>query len=71
MNKDAVLKELRRELAMRHQLYPGWVSQGKLSQKTADHRIEAIEWAIAAIERLPEEEKGDRLQMDLFGSEVA
>jgi len=46
---NAVVKELQRELAMREKLYPGWVRDGKLSQKTADHRILAINQAIALV----------------------
>ena len=73
MDRDAALKELRRELNMRLTIYPDWVNKGKLSLKTANHRVECIEWAIQAIEQLPEEEQeqGDRAQLDLFGEEVA
>lgn len=59
MTPDQVLKELRRELGMRRSCYPRWVKEGKLSQATADHRIEVIEWAIGVIEegRPPEPEQ--------------
>lgn len=50
MTHDEVLKELKRELGMRRKLYPNWVQQGKLSQQTADHRIDAIEYAIDVLE---------------------
>lgn len=50
MTIDEVLKELKRELATRRRVYPNWVAQGKLTQATADHRVEAIEWAIDVIE---------------------
>ncbi len=43
MTPEQVLAELRRELGVRKSVYPNWVRDGKLSQKTAAHRIEAIE----------------------------
>lgn len=43
-----VIKELRRELAMRRKCYPGWVANDKLSAETAAHRIAMIEQAIEA-----------------------
>ena len=33
---DDMLKEARRELAMRERVYPRWVSAGTMSQKAAD-----------------------------------
>lgn len=66
MDKQSILKELRRELAMRESVYPDWVQRGKLSQRTATHRVAAIEAAIALIEAMPDEE-ADRTQLDLFG----
>lgn len=71
MTREEILKELQRELATRRSVYPKWVSLGKLKQKTANHRIKAIEWAIALIEgtaALPETEP-EREQLDLFGGE--
>ena len=45
-----ILKELRRELAMRRKCYPSWVADGRLTKPTADHRIAMIEQAIEALE---------------------
>jgi len=50
-NKDVIV-ELKRELLMREKLYPGWVRDGKLSQKTADRRILAMVRAIELIESM-------------------
>lgn len=66
---DQVLAELRRELGMRRSLYPRWVAQGKLTQATADHRIEAIERTIEIIEEHCPLEQGNRKQLSLFGGE--
>lgn len=55
--EDAV-KELKRELSTRRRVYPGWVASGKLTQNTADHRIEAIQFAIQALEtQIPQQTK--------------
>lgn len=54
-----VLAELRRELKMRHHVYPGQVSKGRLSQPNADRRIRIIEQLVREYE--------DRVQMDMFG----
>ena len=64
MNKAEILTELRRELATRHRVYPEWVRAGKLSQRTADHRLAAIASAIALIESLSVAEPE---QMSLLG----
>ena len=65
MNRTEILTELRRELATRHRVYPEWVRAGKLSQRTADHRLAAIASAIALIESLPVEVEPE--QMSLLG----
>lgn len=49
-NDSEVLKELKRELTMRHKLYPKWVLSGKLSQATAEHRIGCLSIAISRFE---------------------
>ena len=64
MNKAEILTELRRELATRRRVYPEWVRAGKLSQRTADHRLAAIASAIALIESLSVAEPE---QMSLLG----
>lgn len=47
-----ILKELRRELAMRRKCYPNWVADGRLLKVTADHRIAMLEGAISALEAI-------------------
>ena len=63
MNNAEILTELRRELATRHRVYPDWVRAGKLSQRTADHRIAAIAGAIALIESLSVEPESEQLSL--------
>lgn len=42
--------ELRRELAMRERLYPGWIAKGTLAKPKADHQIAVLKAVIAKIE---------------------
>jgi cell division FtsZ-interacting protein ZapD len=49
---EACRSELARELAMRRNAYPRWVSQGKMSQDKADRQIALLqavydEWCAA------------------------
>ena len=46
------LAELRRELQMKQQHYTGWVRDGKLTQRTADHREQVIRDVLADLEKL-------------------
>lgn len=48
---DLVL-ELKRELTMRHQVYPRLVERGTMSQSEADVRIELMERAAKRLEEL-------------------
>lgn len=45
-----ILAELKRELAMRHRVFPDWVHTGRLSQTDSDQRIELMAAAIELIE---------------------
>lgn len=45
-----VLKELRRELAKRHEVYPNWVARGDMRQELADERIACIQRAIELLQ---------------------
>jgi hypothetical protein len=64
MNTKAVLAELNRELAIRQDLYPMWVSYGRLTSKAAEHRIAALQKAIELIE---ESQRPQAQQFSLFG----
>lgn len=44
-------EEARREAAMRRSVYPRWVEAGKLSQSTADKRIEMMEEIARRLEK--------------------
>ena len=37
-----MLRELERELKMRHEVFPRWVANRKLKQETADYRIRVL-----------------------------
>lgn len=43
------IAELERELAMRREVYPGWIELGRIKEATANYRIRCLE---AAIEQL-------------------
>jgi hypothetical protein len=45
-----IATELRRELAMRERLYPGWVTKGTLSPGAARRQTELMKAAIVKIE---------------------
>lgn len=46
------IKEVRRELAMRRNVYPKWVARGSLKQSDADYRIDAMCEALRTLEDL-------------------
>jgi hypothetical protein len=64
MNKptiDDALKEARRELQMRRDIYPQWVQNQRITPRTAAHRIACMELIVAMLAaQVPE-------QGDLFG----
>jgi hypothetical protein len=45
-----MLGELRRELAMRERLYPGWVADKKMPREKANRQVAVLKAAIAKIE---------------------
>lgn len=45
-----MLDELRRELAMRERLYPGWIAKGTLAKPKADRQIAVLKAVIFKIE---------------------
>ncbi len=60
MQLSSILQELKRELAVRQRVYPDWISNGKLTADTAQHRIDAIKAAIVLLE------KSEPQQQELF-----
>lgn len=58
------LRTLRREIAMRHRVYPGRVAAGKMTQAEADREIEIAQAILA--DYLALQSRAD--QTDLFGS---
>ena len=49
---DERLKEMRRELQMRKDVYPAWVTKKQINQHTADHREACLEDVIKDLEML-------------------
>jgi hypothetical protein len=45
-DRHMVLVELRREIAVRNNVYPNWVLNGRLTQESADFRIACLHKAI-------------------------
>jgi hypothetical protein len=43
---DAQISELKREIALRKNVYRKWVDAGRLKQETADHQIAAMTAAL-------------------------
>lgn len=43
------ITELERELTTRERVYPRWVRDGKISQQTADHRVQVLRDLIAEL----------------------
>jgi hypothetical protein len=61
---DEALKEARRELQMRRELYPQWVQNQRITPRTAAHRIACMELIVAMLAaQVPE-------QCDLFGGMI-
>lgn len=48
--------ELKRELHMRHRVYPKWVASGRMEQREADRHVARLEAAIETLSRLAEEQ---------------
>lgn len=46
------IKEVKRELAMRERLYPGWIAKGTLKQADADRQLERMRAALATLHEL-------------------
>lgn len=58
---DEALKEARRELQMRRDVYPQWIQSQRITPRTAAHRIACMELIVAMLAaQVPE-------QCDLFG----
>lgn len=55
MDSDSIEDQLacvRREIAMRKSCYPGWVTRGKMSQKTAEKEIATMRSVETTLERI-------------------
>jgi hypothetical protein len=57
------IAEAKRELALRKNLYPQWVTRGTLDAGTAAYQLDAMEAILRSLMRLA----GDEQQLGLFG----
>jgi hypothetical protein len=62
---EDVLAELKRELAMRRKCYPEWVQSGRLSAKTAAHRIVVLECVIQQMTHFFAVNQSRQVELDL------
>lgn len=59
---DQQIDCVRREINMRHRVYPRWVEIGRITQAHADHQIAAMEAVLATLEALEAKpQQGDLL----------
>lgn len=54
-----ILKEVKRELAMRRKFYPIWVSEGRMTKNLADHRIAIFQQMQSEYQERVEQEDND------------
>ena len=47
---DEQIECVRREIGMRHRVYPRWVQIGRITQAHADHQIAAMTAVLATLE---------------------
>ena len=59
-NLSELIRELERELATRHRVYPDWVKSHKLQSHVATHRIECIEQTIEHMRKLEHLEQASK-----------
>lgn len=53
ISRDEIIKELKREISMRHRVYPKWVHSGRMKADDAKWRIERMQAALDHFEALP------------------
>jgi hypothetical protein len=51
------IKEVRREIALRERVYPGWVQRGRLKEGQAAYGLAAMREVLKTLERLGAETK--------------
>lgn len=61
---EQVLRELRRELALRQKLYPKWVADGSLARDTAQYQTEIMQFLVEEYEAKQAQQHGT--QSDLL-----
>jgi hypothetical protein len=49
------IKEIRREIALRERVYPGWVQRGRLSEGQATYALAVMREVLKTLERLEAE----------------
>lgn len=68
---DRQIKCVERELSMRKRVYPGWIEQGRISQKVADEEIEAMHGVLRTLTFMKKWEGVIRSAVDLAKKELA
>lgn len=55
---DQMIACAKREIGMRHRVYPGWVERKKMRQAEADHQIAAMEAIVVTLEEVKKTKSG-------------
>lgn len=61
-----IIKELRREMGMRLEIYPRLVASEKISEKTAQKRLDRLQAAINTLEDLKAEKTSEHFDFESF-----
>ncbi len=62
---EEILQELQRELNMRIGVYPLWITNGRIKQETAEHRIKCMQEAIRILkENMPAVGRNGQIGID-------
>lgn len=61
---DAI-SEIKRELALRKQVYPRWIEQGKITRQDANHQYQSMERALELLQELDRQANGQQMKISL------
>lgn len=59
---EQIIAEMRREIAVRFEVYPRLVASGRLPQKTADARIAKLEEGVRLLQQYVSAQQGELFQ---------
>lgn len=63
MTLEEQIAEAQRELALRKQCYPAWITAGRLGREEANRQLLAMSEIVRTLER----REGEQRQLSLFG----